>query len=477
MRATIFTLLLALSLSAFQLEREVTIEGRFYFTPALANSQMAAFGYISKVRPTPEEVERERRLLERLIQEGVEREYGGWEGFRKEVERGIEETARGAPWWQKILFPPKLAAKGGSLLMEGLLKVALTHPNWSSQPIGAVGRTGIILFDEKGNYTDIPLGINSEVVWLAFSPRGDYLAVESDASIEREGKVENVGRIDLIDLREKRVLHSSLFANLDRQIAFSRDGKYLAFIAHNPKRWSQKVLRFIDVERWKVTERVLPFESLRISGWGPEGRNYDRPYFLFTKESHICLQTKDHSIECYKRGSLTPFFHVRGGGGYFDLSPREERLFDDNGREWNYSTGELLHRYPRFSKNHPLWQVRYLQDGRRVAAVDLLYQLKLYGDGKVLAQFTRLSSLNGPQIIFPDPEDRYIYGFAADGDRYISYRGGLRRQKKRVRVYRIGDLKPIFDVRFEKGSAVDGTATAERLFVSGFDSIRIYRVK
>jgi len=460
--------------SAASLQKSVTIEGKYYFTPALANERVAIFGYISKFKPTKKEIEEQRKLLKRLIDEGIEREYGGWNGYEKALKKSAKEATKGAPDWLKHTLPPKVVEEAAPLLMKGALWYAMSHPELSAEPLGNVGECGVVILHEDGRYHTIKLGIDQPVVWIAFSPDGRYAAVLSDASVEKD-RLYVFGKIDIISLDNERIVKSYLLANVADQIRFTPDGRYLAFMVQNPKKWSQKALRFIDLRSFNITSKTIPFEAGTISHSIHVGKNYKEPIFLFSYDSRVvCMRDRGYGLTCRLLDSKRKIYEDRGGGLSFDLSPSLPYLFNDKGELIDLKSHQVLYRYkksPAF-KRWPLEQVRF-QKGERVVIRNIMGKLYLFERGRVLAQ-TKGFGLKSKHF-FLSPEA--IVSFERDGNGLVTYHGYLKREKSMLRLYDPKTLKLLDEIRFAQGSVVDAAATGDRLFVSGFDSIRIYRFR
>ena len=54
--------------------KTVRLPGAYFFTPALSGDQYAAFGYIGKAKPTPAEIEAERKRIRSIIDGSIKRE-------------------------------------------------------------------------------------------------------------------------------------------------------------------------------------------------------------------------------------------------------------------------------------------------------------------------------------------------------------------------------------------------------------------
>lgn len=76
MKKVIFFLVIAVFLfplsslaNVFELYAVKKIPGAFYFTPAASSKEFAIFGYMSKINPTPEEIELEKQRINKIIDE------------------------------------------------------------------------------------------------------------------------------------------------------------------------------------------------------------------------------------------------------------------------------------------------------------------------------------------------------------------------------------------------------------------------
>ena len=313
----------------------VNVSGKFFFTPSAAGEKEAAFGFVSKIKPTQEEIDREKARIKRIIDGTIKDEFGSWENYNKEMKKEVGEAVKTygkeAPSWAKILMPPALIKEAIPLIFKGALLYAEAHPEAQKFPIGNLGKTGVLLLDKKA--VQIPLGINQPVESLPFSPDGKYLAVLSDMSFEDEGgKFHIIGKISIIDTSTKKVVKEWIFKGATDEIAFSPDGRYLTFLARKQKDWKKVRIIFIDTKEWKLMSKMLHFSSRIISG-NMYGKSYSVPNYLFSPDGkNIAVLFNDGSIGIYETNSLRQVFIIKGGGGTYAFAHRKPYLFDDNGR-------------------------------------------------------------------------------------------------------------------------------------------------
>ncbi|BDY12844.1 WD40 repeat domain-containing protein [Hydrogenimonas cancrithermarum] len=463
----------------FEQTRQIQIPGTYYFTPARSGGEWAAFGYVSKVEPTPEELEAHEKRMRTIIDEGIRREYGSWEKYEKAMrEAGRKAAAReesGAPSWVKRLMPPAVVQEAVPLFLKGALTYAKSHPEASKEPIGNLGETGVILVSGRGEWRKVALGIDQPVLSLDFSPDGRELAVLTDLSVEdSKGRYHPVGRIDVLAVPSGKRLYSAIFANAVDEVCFTSDGESLTFLVENPKKWNQKALRFIDRKTWRLEKRTLLFDSRDSSGEA-FGKSYRVPHYRFSPNGErVALLLKDGGIGLFDTKSLRPVFEIEGGGGAFVFAHTRPWLFDDNGRLWNYETKTLRWRTKESYK--PYRCVAFLPGDGRIVASTIFGALRIFDaeTGRTVAASRRHESYAG--LFFPSRDGRHIFGFmSAPHNRFAAYRGCLKRRAVALKVLDASDLRLRQLVDFADSTVLDATAGDDALFISDFDTIHIYR--
>ena len=473
-------LILATLLWGVELQDVKRPTGIYYFTPALGNEEFTAFGYVSKVRPTREEVEEQKRELEAIIEGGIKREYGSWENYRKQMEKVGKEAAKeakSAPEWAKVLMPPAVVQKAVPLLLEGALRYAISHPEAAAEPVGNVGECGILLFQGE-SYKKIPLGINMPVVWMSYAPNGKFLAILSDASVQKRGRYVTMGKIDILELAKARVVKSYLLANVVDQLEFTPDGKRIAFLVQNPKKWSQKVMRFIEVGSWKISKDIVALGKVQSedSFRYHFGKNHANRGFVFSADGKLVCVRKYGSFGCYDLKSAKQQLFVKGGGDSIDASPDEMKLIDAFGRMWDLQSKKMLWHYDKYKKGWAFTQVRFLPHTKGVILQKWVLGKLVHVDmqGQEVAQ-TPPKITNSRRFFL---RNGYVFSFARDRSaNLVDFHGSLRREKMLLRVLDAKSLEPIGSVRFRKGSVIDAAVSGNYLYVSNFDSISIFRLR
>ncbi|WP_353661710.1 hypothetical protein [Hydrogenimonas sp. SS33] len=487
--AKLFALLLftlsAWAIGPWHLEKRVWLPGAYFFTPALSGPHYAAFGYVGKAKPTPAEIEAERKRIRAIIDGSIRREYGSWENYEKAMRRAGESAAeaesREASAWIRKLMPPSLVKETVPLLLKGALMWVMAHPEGQSEPFGNLGKTGVMLLDETGRATQIPIGIDQPVVSMDFSPDGRWLAVLSDMSSEEEnGRVRVAGRISVIDLSKREVVREWVLANAADQIRFSPDSRRLGFLVVKPGDPGEKALRFIDTARWKMTKEVVTFSSIRHGGKGFRKERHS-PYFLFLppKGKKVALLLRGNSIGCREVSKNKPLFTIRGGGGAFAVARTHPWLFDDNGRLWACDRKKVRLKVRRpggYMFNYTA--ARFIEGDRTLLAVDHTRRLQRIDteSGRVQTADDAYSRHKGGPF-FVSPDERYIFApYPAKGNRIVHY-GPLRRKKMDLNIFETRSLRLLQTVSLPGSTVIDAAVAGERLFVGDFDTIYIYRHK
>ncbi len=444
----------------------VKASGKFFFIPSAVGEKSVAFGFVSKIKPTQEEIVREKARIKRIIDGMIKDEFGSWENYDKEMKKEAGEASqvygRKAPFWAKILMPPVFVMEVVPLILKGALLYAEVHPEAQKFPIGNLGKTGVLLLNGDKKVVQILLGINQPVESLSFSPDGKYLAVLSDMSFEdKDGKLHIIGKISIIDTAMEKVIKEWIFKNAADEISFSPDGRYLTFLARKQKDWKKVQIVFIDTKEWKLMPKMLCFSSIYISG-NISGKNYSVPNYLFSPNGkNIAILLNDKSIGIYDTNSLKPVFTIKGGGGAYAFAHRKPYLFDDNGRLWNYKTREMIF---KVNEKQRIREVRFSPYDKFAYYVNNFGKLKKIdtSSGKVIAS----SDFWARAGIFLLSEDgRYIATFKNDiNNNKLSLK--ILDANNLLLLQRINNVYPsVLDAAFGK----NGT-----LFISSCEKIWVY---
>ena len=328
-----------LGAASYRLDHTLKIPDAFFFTPAAGSAQRVAFGYMRKIRPTPEEIEKERRKIRAIIRNGIIREYGSWGNYEKEMQKAgqavAEDAKSSASARLRRLMPPELIEKSVPALLKGALLWVMAHPESQTRPFGNVGETGVVVVERNGRVRKIPIGIDQPVVSITFSPDGTKLALLSDMSSEDEkGDLHIAGRISVIDTHTYRVVQEWVLSGAADEIRFTPDGRYLAFLTQEPADRSRKTLHLIDTRTWRITPGVMPFSSRDTAG-SHFGKAFRRAHFRFCCGGKMVALAVRGGIECRSVPHGRMHFRIKGGAGYFTTAKKHPWLLDDMGRIWN----------------------------------------------------------------------------------------------------------------------------------------------
>ncbi|WP_457596905.1 hypothetical protein [Hydrogenimonas sp.] len=465
----------------YRFDRSVRVEGAHYFAPAASSERFAAFGYVAKAKPTPEEVAREGRRLQKILDRALEREYGGWKGYEEAMEKAGEEAAGRAgeaPAWARALMPPSLVKEAVPLLMKGALRWALAHPGARREPFGDLGETGVVLLDREGRAKKIPLGVNQPVVSLAFSPDGTHLAALCDMSTEDgNGTLHTAAKIAWIDIEKGTVERWWAFANAGDELHFADGGKRLAFLVRNPKNREEMAIRFVDPESGRLQKGAILFQGGDFSGL-IRGRTFHLPHFLpFDRGRGLALyDVREKAVVCYDTRKLRRTGTLRGAGPRFAVAARHPWLFEtDRGRLHDCAKGaDLLDMGLTPDPPHGLVAARFLHRDRAVVAVDWMGRLTRLetATGRRRTASPKIEERAG--LFFPTPDGKTLVSFVEGKGGFVRY-GPLRRKPLELRLYDADSLRFLGRILPPEGTVVDAAAAGGRLFAGGFDTIAIYK--
>lgn len=474
--------------NVYELYTVKKIPGAFYFTPAVSSKEYAIFGYVSKITPTPEELEAERKRINAIIDGAVKEGYGSWENFEKEMEKAGEGAAqkesKEAPSWVKSLLPPSLIKNAVPLLMKGALLYAKTHPEASTEPIGNVGETGIVIVDEWGNVTKIPLGLNAPVSSIAVSPDGKMAAVLTDMSFEDEkGYLHVLGEISFIDLTTKTRIYSRIFANLAGHIAFVPgtpvDTYWLAFDYYTDmKDFGKKDVRIFDFK----TKEILKYcyHTYGNASASIFGKRVSYPNFIFgldpaVPHMPIIALYQNGFFELYDVMTGKKLVKVLTNGHTLVFANHHPWVFTGIGELWDYKSANLLSSVKvAFGKSFPAIDAKFTENDLSVIYVEAFGCPKEFDiTSKTITKSCDFYSRGG--LFFLTPDERFMVAFI-EGKGMATYQNRyLRREKLCLRIIDTQNLRARQDICIENSTVVDAGMAESTLIVSDFDKLYIFK--
>ena len=451
--------------------------GKFYFTPIVTYGATIVTGYMSKIEPTPAEIEVEKKRIRTIIEEGIRKEYGGWANYRQAMKKAGEETAaherKEAPRWVRRLMPPSLVERAVPLLMEGALRFAMAHPELQSTPIGNVGETGLLILDDAANVRSVPLGLDAPVADIDISPDGRLAAAIIDMSYEdAAGTAHTVGKISLIELPSGKILHESIFANALDEVRFTGDGK-LAFMIQNPKKWEEKAVRFIDLHRWKLEKRALPFSfghyAANINGFAKHATA-----FHTWPDRHLLGLVDDGDLLLYDTHSLTKIRKIPHTGAWLLRAHSHPWVLSLSGPLWDLTSGRRLATLSSPMKMgfasaafspEDRWVYARPYVGRAIRRYDTRSGRMIQDSGRYRTPV---------DIVRTTPDGRYILGAHATHD-FVTYHGAVRRHRVDLILFDAETLRPVQRIESPpKSTFIDFRTAQGRIVASTYDTLEIY---
>lgn len=467
---------------AYHLVKTVKIPGTYYFTPVALTRRFAAFGYVSKIKPTPQEVAQEKARIRRIIEGSIKREYGSMEGWEKENEKVAREAAgamkKETPAWVQSILPPSLVQEAMPLLLKGALLYAM-HSGEPTEPYGNLGETGIVLVGSDGDVHKIKLGLDEEVVSLEFSPDGSRLAAMTDLSYEdKAGRYHAVARITLVDTGTYRVKRQWIFANAVDEVKFTPDGKVLTFLMHNPKEWSEKAIRFIDLGSGRVMKKSLLFHCGDSTGdyYGMKRR---APCYVFAPNFNTLITREGGKLGFYDVRTLRRRFVTKGVGTFIAFAHHSPYLFElggRNGRLIDYAKGAVLRKFEdpiRFG----FVSAAFTPDDRKLVVSDHVRKIFIFDaeSGRKMAE-TRFPARDGAALFDLSDDGRWIVAPHPVPNRFARYEGAIKRQKCDLKIIDARFLKTVQYIPLPVNQTVVAFGTmGENLFFSDFDTIYLYK--
>lgn len=449
------------------------IPGAFYFTPSASSMEFALFGYMSKITPTPEEIEAEKKRINAIIDKSIKKEYGSWENLEKEMREAGKETAqkesKEAPSWVNSLLPPSLMEEAVPLLMKGALLYSKAHPEAMREPVGNVGETGVIVVDPWGDVAKIPLGINTPVVSIDISPDGWTAAVLTDMSFEDEnGRLHPLGEISLLDLRSKKRTYSRIFANLAEHVAFVPGLNLLSFEYYTDmKDFGKKEVRFIDLKSKQVTK--IHFRTYGNGSTSIYGKKVHYPNVIFAPNQPIVALYDNGFFEIYDILTGRKLLKVLNNGFKLAFAHRHPWVFTGIGELWDYQNKKLI----AGRRAAPYLDAKFSKDDDFILYVEQWGVVKRFDTrSKTVVKTGDFSSKAG--LFFFTPDDRLIITFV-EGNGLVSYQKSyLRRRRACLRMIATEDLRAKQNICVKDATVVDAAMPGNTLVVSDFDKLHVY---
>ncbi|GEM_PF-3300962 len=466
----------------YTLERYIQLQGKYYFTPMAVSENAVAFAYVSKVKPTEEEFKAAQERLRKIVDEGIKRQYGSYENYYKEMEKigeeAGEEYKKEAPGIIKDIMPPSFIKEGVPFFTKAMILLAKNLPYFST-PIGNLGETGVVIVHRDLSTTAVKLGLNEPVDSMDFSPDGKLLAVLTDLSYEdKGGKTHIVGKVSLIETATGKVLAQWIFKSVRREVKFTPDGKIA--LLYYPWDWKkERKIFFIDTGTLKVEDRALVTKFYNGTG-GVGSVTVKWPVLKFSPSGkYMAVMCSPGILKVFKYPELTLYFETPAGYGPWFFSPDEKYLLVSSGKLWDLTTrnlvGEIgksigMKRFPGILDARFKGDRLYITDGigfLRLLSLPSLHQIRQSGF------YSKISLIN------LSPDGKYVVSlYSTEKEpRLVNYGKRLRLEKSVVKVLDEGTFNLIQLIEDLTPSALNTTFLGDKLLVSDFEGIRVYREK
>ncbi len=487
MKRVVFFLGFALALGAsrpllrevYSLQKYLKFEGKFYFTPMAEGPQALAFGYVSKVKPTEEELKAARERLKRIVDEGIRRQYGSYERYYKEMERVGEEAGekyrREAPAIIRDIMPPSLIKEAVPFFMKAMVLMVRNLP-YVSTPIGNFGETGVVILKDDLSLKVISLGINEPVEDLEFSPDGRLLGVLSDMSYEDEkGKLHILGKVSLVEVETGKVLAQWIFREVRRELHFTPDGK-LALLYYPLDGKRQRKIFFINLETLKIEDQALPLNFFNGEG-KMEGISFKEPIMKFSPGGkYLTVMLSEGILQVFSYPGLKPLFKIKAGYGPWFFSPEGKYLLTSAGELWDLSSRSPVGNVARstgMKRFAGIFDALFAGDYLYITdRIGFLRKLSLPSLRQVASSvfYSRISWIKF------SPDGRYIVSLFRPlrGRSLVSYGKRLRVRKNVVKVLDGKSFELVQVIEDLTPTALNHSFLGEKLIVSDFEGLRVY---
>ncbi len=455
-------------------ETYIKLPSKFYFTPLAKGKDAVAFAYVSKVEPTEEELKAERERLRKILDEGIKKQYGSYENYEKEMEKLGEKTQeefnKKAPPLLRDLMPPSLFSKSVPFLMKAILLFARNLP-FVSSPTGNLGETGVVILRNDLKPVVIKLGINEPVECMDFSKDGRYLAVLTDLSYEGKKRFHVVGKISVIDLEKNSVVFQTILANVQDQLAFTPDGKYLTFLAYRLDH-REKNLYFMETGTWKIKPEPFTFPGT-ISHGNILGRTRHDPIYKFSPNGKYLIY-RDPKLRVLSYPEFKEVFVGPGFAGEFFISPDSRYVLDPYERLWEIPSGKLIWK-GRYRTGLEILSAQFFGDKLYIGNL-LETRIVDIKKGKVIVTgdyFSKLPFLRLSQ------DGRYLASIARPfhGSSLIRYGRRMKVEKLEVHIADAQDLRLVQILNNFHPAALDLVFFGGKLLVSDYEGIWVFREK
>jgi len=314
------------------------------------------------------------------------------------------------------------------------------------------------------------LAINEPVEYIELHPTKPWALVLCDASYEDQNRFHTVGHIILVNLERGKIEREWIFANATDQAGFTPDGK-IAFVVQNPKDWSDRALRFIDIKTGKLLPKSL-YPMSRGSYIGKKGVLHIPKRFGFWRDLLIVAAPKGWDI--YRYPALQRIGHIFSGRQFLALAKRHPWLYNDLGCIWDIQKVQKL--VCLEPKEREFIGGMFVEEDRKVVAANMFSFVGLYDarSGRRIAHDTH--PYHRGNVFATDSEGRYIFAGKSGSGRKLIRVMGLRRNLVGVNIF-TNSLDFLAHVEPEGGdTTISYAVRGDTLYLGGVKAIYSYTI-